>query len=86
MKRKLIDSDFYILLFCFIIFRSPEELYTEFKPTIPLPEKIKKSVKKSSINYSMSPTFEEYINTCNVDKQVEDVRHIDFYEAYKNNL
>ncbi|XP_012231094.1 nucleolar complex protein 3 isoform X2 [Linepithema humile] len=71
---------------------SPEELYTEydpagvaFKPAVPVPKKI--TVKKSSnLNYSMSPTFEEYVNTFNVDKLVELVEDIDFYEAYTNNL
>lgn len=90
MKKKLRFLHFTIY---FIIFRSPEELYTEydpagvaFKPAVPVPKKI--NVQKSSIDYIMSPAFEEYVNT--FSESTEEPLYIDedynFYEDYKNIL
>lgn len=68
---------------------SPEDLYTEydpagvaFKPAVPVPKKI--TVQKSSINYSMSPICEDMVNVFK-DKPI-DIKCIDFYKDYKNNL
>lgn len=75
----------------FINFRSPEELYTEydpagvaFKPAVPIPKKIK-TVKKSLMNYSLSPKLEEYVNTVDIDNLFAD-GHVDFYKACKTDL
>lgn len=88
--KKLIFCIVLILVFnCFINFRTPEELYTEydpsavaFKPTIPIPEKI--TVKKASIHHVMSSKLEEYLNTVDIYNLFTD-GSVDFYKACKNN-
>lgn len=54
-----------------------------FKPAVPVPKK--NTVKKASVNYSMSPELEEYVNTIDVGNLFAD-GHVDFYKACKSNL
>ncbi|EZA60268.1 Nucleolar complex protein 3-like protein [Ooceraea biroi] len=66
----------------------PEELYTQydpagvaFNPAIPVPKK--STIKKSSANCNVTPKFEEYLNTVDVNDPFAN-GHVNFYEDCKD--
>lgn len=74
-------------------FSTPEELYTEydptgvaFKPAIPVPKTAVKKESKKCTDCNLSPIFEEYIGTIDIDKHLITDEHVDFYKDYKCNM